>query len=215
MMRIAVLLGLMALVPSAHAQSVSIPQPPIFHPGFVAGNWYLPAFYTALAATPAVNGANTVNCSFGSLLRPATISAIGNRITTASAGGNVQFAIYDNGSWGRPGNLLVATGNVSTTSTGVVNGSAAISLPAGNFWWCQNSDNGTVALQSQATGSGNTAQSYLGAAAQTNAGAGPGVNTTGIAFSQTFGTWPTFTSSTSWTEIQTNIAPYIAFRVSP
>jgi len=181
------------------------------HPGYIVNNWYSPVGYNAAAATPVLNGANSVTCSFGIVPQSVTASTLGGRITTLAAGGNVQFAVYTNGAWGRPSTLVAATGNISTAAAGAVNGVASAPLPAGNYWFCQNADNATVVLTAQG---GSTASPYVGSAAQGSAGTGPALPILGVSTAQTFGTWPSFTSGTVWGEITTAIAPYLLFKVA-
>ena len=57
-------------------------------------------------------------CSYGAVMQAITLNALGSRITTLHAGGNVQFAIYNNGSWGRPSTLVAATASVTAAACG-------------------------------------------------------------------------------------------------
>ena len=204
----------LAFAASANAQQVSPGTAMIFHPGYEVNNWYVPAWYGQAAASPAANGQNTVNCSFGSVLQTLTISTLGARIQTANSGTNLQLAVYNNGSWGRPGTLVVATGNISTTSTGAVNAAASASLPAGNYWFCSNADNAVVAISSQGTAALGPAQALVGTATQGSAGTGPAALATGISVAQAFNTWPTFASNTAWADVVSAIAPIINFKVA-
>jgi hypothetical protein len=186
----------------------------VFHPGYVANNWYSPYGYNPNAPAPAAVGAGVMACSYGAIFQPVTINTLGSRVSTLSAGGNVQFAVYANGSWGRPSAPVVSTGNVSTAATGIVSSAVAASLAAGSYWFCQNADNGTVVMAAQAANTVSFATFYLGSAGQAAAGTGPATPNPGISVAQAFGTWPTWTSATAWTEVATASAPYVGFKVA-
>lgn len=190
------------------------PPPTVFFPGYVVNNWYSPYLYNTNATTPVAGGANVAFCSYGAVFSSITISQLGSRVTTSSAGGNVQFAVYANGSWGRPSTLIVATGNITTAAAAVVNAAVTKSLSAGNYWWCQNADNATVVMSSQGTSVWTGATSYLGAIGQGSVGTGPASPIPGISIAQTFGAWPTWTSGTAWAEVSAASAPMVAFKVN-
>lgn len=207
---------LLLLLPGAGvAQQVTPgPPPPSPHPGHVVNYWYSPVFYQPASAGLAAPGVNTIVCSFGAIMQNITLSALGGRITTLHAGGNVQFALYNTGSWGRPSTLVAATASITTASAAAVNGTVSPSVPAGNYWFCENTDDATVTLTAQSSASSFIASPFVGAAAQGSAGTGPATNVTGITLAaQAFGTWPAFASNAAWTEITSNIAPYIVYKV--
>lgn len=184
---------------------------PVPHPGFLIGNWYVPWPGATVAAAPASPGANKITCSFGVILQAISIDLLGAVIAAASAGGNLQLAIYTNGSWGRPATLVASTPNITTTSTGSVSGAAAASLSPGGYWFCDNFDNGTATVTSQAVVAGipaSTVGSTTLARVITTS-----TNANGVTIAQTFGTWPNFTSGTVWADTTTLIAPSVAFRV--
>ena len=185
---------------------------PMPHPGYVVGDFYIPWPGAQVAAAPANPGANKVTCGFGVILQALSIDTVGAVIAAASAGNNLQLAIYNNGSWGRPGTLVVATPNISTTSAVAVTGAAVASLQPGSYWFCDNMDNATSTVSGLSLVSGIPA-STVGSAAlarviSTSAAGG------GITVAQTFGTWPNFVSGTAWADTTTNIVPAIAFHIS-
>ena len=77
---------------------------------------------------------------------PTRITALGAHLTTASAGGNFRMGIYAAARSGAPGALLADTGNLSTSSTGVVFGTlgATLWLPAGYYYAADEVDNTTA-----------------------------------------------------------------------
>jgi hypothetical protein len=68
-----------------------------FHEPYLAGNWQIGGADTlgpgASSSTP---GANSIHCYPGFFYDHSTIGALGARINTISASGNLQLAIYDN-----------------------------------------------------------------------------------------------------------------------
>lgn len=186
---------------------------PLPHPGYVVNNWYVPWPGMAVPGSGWANpGANKVSCSFGSVLQTLTISNLGVDITTLSGGGNIQLAIYNNGSWGRPSTLVIATASITTAATGQLSAAAAVQLPVGGYWFCSNMDNATAIIVAY-SGIQGMAQAQLGGTPQghiINASTG----TTGVVVAQTFGTWPAFTSGTAWSDINTATSPDIAFEVN-
>lgn len=185
-------------------------------PNYVVGDWYLPVMSNASTAGGNVNVAGTIYCVPGRIEQSLTIETFGARITTAAAGGNMQVALYNLGSWGRPGTLVVASGSMSmaTANSNVsatpVGGNKSVA--AGNYWWCAAADNATGAWLGLASGStvlggsmtvGSSNQALITNPQQS------GVSTTG-----TFGTWPNFTSGTTWTDIGNIVhSPLVGFQV--
>lgn len=85
-----------------------------------------------------------------------TISHLGARIQSSSAGGNLRLAIYANGSNNQPtGAPLGGTGNISTTSTGVVTAALSggnLQLTPGIYWFASQIDNGTAVIVGMTAG---------------------------------------------------------------
>jgi hypothetical protein len=208
-----ILLGLTPLAFAAAAQPLPSPGGHIFfHPGYVVGYWYLPGLVGAIATSSWLNPiANRVTCSPGSISQTITVASVAGYVATASAGGNVQWAIYNSGSWGRPSTLAVATSSISTATTGVLTGAVSKQLSPGNYWWCQNIDNATaivvtyspiVQLPQGIVGS-SVASTVITASAAVS----------GVYTAQTFGTWPSFTSGTTWVDSGPYTVPSIGFQV--
>lgn len=182
--------------------------------GYIVNNWLLPDGLTALAGTPAAPGVNSIRLFPGRIRERVTINSLGIRVTTLSAGGNVQAAIYaNNPTTGRPtGNALASTASMSTTSTGLVNSAVSVQLEPGLYWWATNSDNGTSVLQSVVS-AGMLMGMKIGSATQGNA-LGSGASITGLAVSQTFGTWPDLTAGSFSEQVNTASMPALVFKVA-
>jgi hypothetical protein len=182
-------------------------------PDYQPNNWYLPI---NLAAT----GAGT-NPSAGSIrLYPEfipialTINNLGVRVTTLSAGGNIQAAIYKNNpTTGRPtGTPLVSTASMSTASVASVSATAALSLQPGLYWFATNCDNATATFGSFGSTS-MMAGWMVGSASQSSDFSGA-TGLMGLTVSQTFGTWPDLTAG-SFTEVGSiNSIPIVQFEVA-
>lgn len=194
--------------------TITIAASPPF-PAYIAGNYYLPPGVTVGAGTaPPVN---TIRCVPFQIFQPVTIQAIGTRITTLSASGNVQFAIYaNNAATGRPtGTALGATGSLSTTLTGVFSAAPAggnFTLQPGTYWSAVNQDNSTAAYRTNATGQSFTT-ALIGTATEasiTNASTSAALT---ISTAQTFGTWPDLTGA-SFTETTALGSAMIHFRAA-
>lgn len=176
------------------------------HPGYVSGNWYHLQAGMSLAAGAALV-TNTVRLIPFALKARVTLTQLGARLTTASASGNIQLAIYaNNGATGRPtGNAVAATGNISTTATGPV--AAAFvggdtTIDPGIYWLAANADNSTVICQTYPTNQVHTGW-MIGSSSQSNITNTATTGTLSLSVaSQTFGTWSDLTSAT-FSEINT------------
>lgn len=168
--------------------------------GYVVGNWYLP-----IGPSFHVSGANG---GIGSIrLYPAfikdtvTLSALGVRISTGSAG-NVQAAIYaNNAATGRPtGNPLASTASMATTSSATnVNAAVSVQLTQGLYWFATNIDNTGATLISPGT-TAPFVSTVIGSATQSSGLSSGGSVTVGLSTPSTFGTWPDLTAAT-FTEV--------------
>lgn len=188
------------IVPSTASGGVSL------SPNYVAGNWYQP--FTTGYSTDSGSGTpviGTFYCSVGTVLQAVHINTLGISLPT-TATGNIQFAIYNTGSWGRPSTVVASSSAVSTASSPVSASVTSTAVPAGTYWFCTQLDNtGTVFRSYTATGIGSA--STIGSATEldvTSSGTIQGVSTTG---SFTSGSWPTFNSGTTWTNTS-SVSPY-------
>lgn len=168
------------------------------HPGYIAGNWYTP-YGVAIDAGGANPGANSIRLFPAYIKERITISSLGVRVLTLSAGGNVQAAIYaNNPATGRPiGNPLASTSSMSTAAVASVNAAVSVQVEPGLYWFATCMDNATAAL---AVASSNSlyGSSLIGSATQANCLASGGL--IGLSVAGTFGTWPNMTSA-SFTEL--------------
>jgi hypothetical protein len=181
--------------------------------GYIANNWYLPSGITRIGGGGAP-AANSIRLHAGIIKQRCTLSALGLRISTGSAGGNIQAAIYaNNATTGRPtGSALASTASMSTTSTGSVNSAVSVQVDPGLYWFATNNDNGVVVgVALDVTGINIAA--LIGTATQGNGLIANGT-LVGLSVSQTFGTWPDLTAA-SFTELTSvTTMPVVQFKVA-
>jgi hypothetical protein len=180
---------------------------------YLATYWYFPyGQYVGVAgANP---GAGSIRCLPGYFTRTVTTSTVGVRITTLSAGGNIQAAIYPNNpATNQPtGTPLVTSASMSTATAAFVT-TAAVAQLTGNviYWFCTNMDNATAAASSANVASHGTANlvGSLGSAGAMNGlgGASNGYNTVA-----TFGTWGDLSAAT-WAIAVTNSYPLVVLQL--
>jgi hypothetical protein len=184
------------------------------HPGYLSGFWYLPPYFSNVSSGTAP-GSGSIRLYPAYIRKTITISALGLRVITASAGGNVQAAIYANDpATNRPtGNPLASTASMSTASAASVSATASVTLSPGLYWFATNCDNATAAFTGATT---TVAQGswLIGSATQANClGNGSGT-LSGLSFTQAFGTWPDLTAG-SFTELTGSTAvPLIQFKIA-
>lgn len=169
------------------------------HPGFVAGRWYFPLSGVTLAAGAAIS-ANSIRMLPFMLKQRITISDLAARVSTTSASGNFQLAIYGSLATTKypTGNVLAATGNMSTTSSGGVTADitgADVQLEPGLYWMAINQDNSTAVYQTIGAGAIHALE-LIGSATESNFSSASGVPGFYLSFAQTFGTWPDLTGQT-------------------
>lgn len=196
------------------------------HPGYIASNWYSPVGTTNII-TGAAGLQNTIVCSYGAVAAKLTINALAVKITTLSAGGHIQLAIYSNNA-GRPGALLSSTASLSTASSGVVV-SAALGAnqqvgPGGSnsgrdLWFCSNQDNGTASIAAYVNNAASFPGWELGSSNVNNLVSNiiSGVSCAGASCqggSSTFNSWPANLGTSTWSDIVTNVSPFIMFQVN-
>jgi hypothetical protein len=187
-------------------------------PGATAGNWYL-------------SGAGDTNGDFDTTVQQIyaypwvapqtfTIDKLGVWVRDTGSSQNFQLAIYASGADGFPtGAALASTGNLSATSSGAVNASLSsnVQVQAGTvYWFCIIGSANGIGVQAWHQAYAALAMIF-GAASMSNLITGNGNTVAGLSVGgQTFGTWPTFSSSTSWTVNAVsggNAMPVIAFHV--
>lgn len=165
------------------------------HPGYIAANWYMPQRFAALSAGVALTS-NTIYYTPFLIERRVTISDLGLNINTASAGNNIKLAIYaNNAATGRPtGAPLAETGNMSTTSTGIVTADitgANVTLDPGIYWVAMWADNSVVVVRViNRDSSASHFPALIGTATTGNIGLSTGRPVIHLTSAETYGTWP-------------------------
>lgn len=183
-------------------------------PQHVVGNWYVP-FTNGILTSGGALGANSIRVSPFRVTETITISELAARVSTLSAGGLVQLAVYaSRPASPLPGKLIGATGSLSTTSAATISGDivgADTKLLPGIYWAAINQDNAVAAYAQLANTATNMAR-IVGSATVTEVlETGGSTSRPALAVSQTFGTWPDLTNSTL--SVTTNHA-VIAYKVS-
>lgn len=158
---------------------------------YVANRWYLP-LGTNDISNGSAPGANVISLAPGFIAQKCTISALGTRLSTLSAAGNFQHAIYANSTAMRPtGTALASTASISTAATGSLNAAVSVQLDMGWYWFATNFDNATAAANTMNSASSNLA-SVIGSTSQQNELVSSAF--TGLTVAQTFNTWPDLTA---------------------
>lgn len=178
-------------------------------PGYVSGNWYAPY----LSAVP-TNGGGGANVSLVLALhyfpQAVTITALGIKVTTASAG-NAMVGLYaHNATTGQPtGPALASITGLSTASTGVVSAAlgAPVAFPAGFYWAASELDNATAALQTFQNGA-LTRSTTSGSPTMANVAL---TNMLGFAVTNTYGSFPDLTAA-SFNDSANLLAAAVYFR---
>jgi hypothetical protein len=194
----------------------------LYHSPYLVGNWQIGGADTLGAGVSSSTvGSNSIRCYPGFFYERSTIGALGARINTVSAGGNLQVAIYaSNFTTHRPTGLPIASSaSLSTTTAGAVSttlntsgGSIALSTNGPQLlWWCSNFDNNTATANGS---SGTPAMSALMGGTSTQANLqNTSAILSGVSTPQTFGTWPDLTSAT-FTDQLTVVWVNVQFQIS-
>jgi multisubunit Na+/H+ antiporter MnhE subunit len=186
------------------------PSSTVVHPGYVAGRFY-PCSNSTVAGGTAVTASNIRAMPF-TISKPITVSALGARVTTASASGNFQLAIYahDPAAVAPTGAALCSTASLSTTSATALSGAVtSVTLQPGTYWMAVNQDNSTAAYQTLAAAA--TQAGYIaGSTTLATVSSANATATYALSVAQTYGTWPDLTSA-SFTEVSgaTNALVYM------
>lgn len=161
-----------------------------------------------------------IRCTPFPIFQATTITELGSRVTTASAGQNFQLAIYANDAAAmKPtGVALASTGNVSAAATGGIGAAisqTSVTLQPGLYWFCTNCSDATIALLAIdiATTWG---MWTIGESTWANALAGSAQLSIAVAYTQTFGTWPDLTSASpsSYGSSGSTFQPFGGYKVS-
>lgn len=168
--------------------------------GATAGNWYLPG----LGSTDGEFDTTVQQIVAFPWVAPETmtIDQLGVWVRSTGASQNFQCAIYANSADFFPiGPALASTGSLSATSTGPVAaalGSNVQVIKGVTYWFALIGSANGLGAQAWTKGFAPMA-SICGAATMANLIQGNSNTLAGVAVGgNTFGTWPTFTGSTSW-----------------
>jgi hypothetical protein len=162
----------------------------------VSGRWYLSV--TGALQTGSASTSTQTRMSPVVIADAITISQLGARVTTASAGGNCIFAIYASD----PTTLLPtglplgqSAANVSTGTTANVASelTANVSLQPGLYWLASQVDNSTATLQGITAASVYAAALVGGTQAQISSGGSTTLSY--LQYVSTYGTWPDVTAA--------------------
>lgn len=181
---------------------------------FIANNWYWAHNLTSAAG--AVHSATVTRYVPFYVPYTITISDLGIRVGTTSAGGKVKIGIYANGTNNQPnGAVLGNTGDLSTTTAAVVTGAlgANLQLTPGYYWFAVQCDNATATLSalSPTTGMGGFTMGGATASNLANSVGNSGLQWTATTTYGTFGTNPTITEGNV---TPGNIFPQIMFKIA-
>ena len=125
------------------------------HPGYVAGRWYAPYGMMGLATG---NSMNTIRFTLLTIEERVTISDLGARVTTVSAGGLFGLAIYAMSATTKlpTGTPLASVMGLSTATATAVTGALAanVQLEPGQYWGAVIVDNTTAIFHAVSGGSG-------------------------------------------------------------
>lgn len=185
-------------------------------PGYTAGNWYLPEIETTTAGA-AIASTTTMVLFPVVFQQQMTIDQLAARVTTVSAGGNFQLAIYASGTGNKPtGNALATSGNGSTASAAAVTVtlSSNVQVTPGVVYWIGVMVDNTTAIFISYSGSSSYMAWVYGSTSAGNALGTGAVNIANLtATYTTFGTWPSLTGAT-FTETTTTKNAAAAFHVT-
>jgi hypothetical protein len=158
---------------------------------YATGNYIQPVQGTLSAGVAMV--ANNIYLYPFFVLRTLTVDNLGARVTSASAGSNVQLAIYNSTTNGVPTTLLASTASLSAGATGTVNAAVtAFTLNAGQMYWMAMNSDGAPTMVGIAPTS-NYYTTIFGSTSLGDVSSASGVPV-GRAVAQTYGTWPDLTS---------------------
>jgi len=186
--------GLLGL-PATQNQEASLA--PVFAPAPIVGNWAVintgPFGFECWFGAPMSSG--VIYFYAFPLTRRITLSDLGARLVTSSAGGNFALAIYAS-ERGRPAGMpLAATGNMSTTSATLVTSSITggnVTLAPGIYWSAIWQDNATAGYAIISQRGPSIASIAFGPATAANVNGSADVGNLTLAVIETFNSsaWP-------------------------
>jgi hypothetical protein len=172
-------------------------------PKSVAGKWRTAAAIGTIA-TGQVPGSNSIRLYPYFISDTLTIDQLALSVSTVSAGGFGQAAIYaaDSVSQMPTAAALVSSASISTSTAGAFAGAVTPrQFTPALYWWASNCDN-AVAIFLAGSSTATWVGAAIGSATLANAMSATGL-VTGFSFPATFGTWPDLTSA-SLTELNTS-----------
>lgn len=151
--------------------------------------WIMPYRETLVSGSPP--GSATLRIHPFILRSRCTIDKLACRVSTLSASGNVQLALYNKRSNSDllPGTLIDKTGSITTAASATVSASLGANqqLWPGLYWAASQHDNATSATS---TVGYNPAGELVGSATLTDVLSGNSAGLSGYAVTNTFGSWP-------------------------
>jgi len=187
---------------------------------YVAGRYY-PSFPYATIAATALATASRMECAPFRLTQAIHISEIDTYISTVGTT-NSAMAIYSAGTapdattgiWQPEGAPLASSGALANTSTGVLSYTfTAIALPPGVYFFCTNSGDSSVKFYGPNL-SVPQASAIMGASTASYALLAGSLFVGLYYASVTTGTWPTFSTGTTFTDENSSKVAAFTFKVS-
>ncbi len=137
------------------------------HPGYIAGNWY-PTLNTTVAGAAAFNSTTVAKLYPFMVAELVTIDELGAYVSTLSAGGNFQLAIFGNdAATNKPSGLPLAytAATLSTAAVSIVSGALNVSvqLEPGILYWAACAVDNTTAAFTTFSGASNLIPFVTGA----------------------------------------------------
>ena len=176
---------------------------------------YYPFLDRQTVAVGAAVGAGKAVCSPFYFRTAAHIDVVQVGTTTAGTS-NTQLAIYNDsinaGGRHQPGTNNAHSSDIVNTATAPAVLSwtgTSIAVPAGLNWVCENSNDGTVVFYAYSAASAFISSLIGSTTASHVIGTG---HIVGLSVSETYGTWPDFTSS-SFTDVVTALPPESSYRL--
>ena len=132
---------------------MSAPTGLVVPPRNLAPFWLSGRYYgtdSHLASNYAAGGAQNGNLRAYPIYVPSacSIDRIGAEVTTGSAGKSIRLGIaLPNGAGNLPGTIILDSGAIDATSTGVVEATVAATLPAGLVWGLVTGEDATIRLR--------------------------------------------------------------------
>uniref|UniRef100_A0AAU6W4K7 Uncharacterized protein n=1 Tax=Pseudomonas phage Cygsa01 TaxID=3138529 RepID=A0AAU6W4K7_9VIRU len=183
---------------------------PAYHPGLVAGRYYMAPYLTL--ANSALS-ANTMYFSPVMIPHKCTVSELGGVVTTGATG-NCRFALFKVAKGVLT--LVAQTGDISTATAGVKSGSVSATVEAGTYFLailCSGTP--TINVSAAGPGFGGAERgAFYGQSAPTNVTSSSTFEALAQAV-QTYGTIPSgSTSMSALAFVGSQLSPHLFYRIS-